>query len=314
MALSRDDTDRFEAAMPRLKAIAYRLLGSASDAEDAVQDTFLRWQAADTTRVEVPEAWLTKVLTHVCLNQLTSARARRETYVGQWLPEPLLAGDPMLGPADTAEQRESVSYAVLALLERLSPKERAVYVLREAFGHTHREIAEILGITEAAGQQLLHRARRHVADGGTRTEIDEAAARRIVEEFLAAATSGRIEPLVRLLTEDAVAIGDGGGKVPARAKAFEGALAVATFMRGLFKPGKSKRALVGGSPEIHATTANGAPAFVAVLDGRVIGVICLEITAEGISALRSQVNPDKLERATRRWAATDPGDPLFTAF
>ncbi|NUK04364.1 RNA polymerase sigma factor SigJ [Streptomyces lunaelactis] len=314
MALTMNDMDRFEASMPRLEAIAYRLLGSASDAEDAVQDTFLRWQAADIDRIEVPEAWLTKVLTNLCLNQLTSARARRETYVSQWLPEPLLAGDPMLGPADTAEQRESVSYAVLALMERLSPNERVVYVLREAFDYPHRKIAEILDITEAASQQIFHRAKKHVADGKARTEIDEAAARRIVEEFLAAATSGQTEPLVRLLTEDTISIADGGGKVPARAKAFEGALAVAKFMRGLFKPSKAKRAIAGGSPEIYATTANGAPALVAVVDGRVIGVMCLEITAEGIAAIRNQVNPDKLERATQRWAAADHGEPLFNAF
>ncbi|MFD7130002.1 RNA polymerase sigma-70 factor [Streptomyces sp. NPDC059894] len=314
MALTMNDVDRFETSRPRLEAIAYRLLGSASEAEDAVQDTFLRWQAADVDHIEVPEAWLTKVLTNLCLNQLTSARARRETYVGQWLPEPLLAGDPMLGPADTAEQRESVSYAVLALLERLTPNERAVYVLREAFDYPHREIAEILGVTEAASQQIFHRAKKHVADGRTRTETDEATARRIVEEFLAAATSGRTEPLVQLLTQDAISIGDGGGKVPARAKAFEGALAVAKFMRGLFTPGKAKRALVGGSPEIHTTTANGGPALVAVVDGRVIGVMCLEITAEGIAAFRNQVNPDKLERATRRWSATDHGEPLVVTF
>ncbi|MFF7897423.1 RNA polymerase sigma factor SigJ [Streptomyces sp. NPDC088817] len=314
MALTVSDVDRFEAFRPRLEALAYRLLGSASEAEDAVQDTFLRWQAADVGGIDVPEAWLTKVLTNLCLNQLTSARARRETYVGQWLPEPLLAGDPMLGPAETAEQRESVSYAVLTLLERLTPGERAVYVLREAFGYPHREIARILDITEAASQQILHRAKKHVADGRSRTEIDEAAARRIVGEFLAAATSGRTEPLVRLLTEDAVSIGDGGGKVPARAKAFEGALAVAKFMRGLFKPGKAKRALVGGSPEVYATTANGGPAVVAVLDGRVVGVMCLEVTAEGIAAFRNQANPDKLGRATRWWAATGHGEPLFNAF
>ncbi|MFD4690219.1 RNA polymerase sigma-70 factor [Streptomyces sp. NBC_00683] len=314
MALTMNDVDRFEASRPRLQAIAYRLLGSASDAEDAVQDTYLRWQAADVDRVEVPEAWLTKVLTNLCLNQLTSARVRRETYVGEWLPEPLLAGDPMLGPDDTAEQRESVSYAVLALMERLSPNERVVYVLREAFGYPHREIAEIIGVTEAAAQQTFHRAKKHVADGKARTEIDEAATRRIVEEFLAAATSGRTEPLVRLLTADAVAIGDGGGKVPARAKAFEGALAVAKFMRGLFKPAEAKRAIVGGSPGVYVTTANGAPAIVAVLDGRVVGVMCLEITAEGIAAFRNQVNPDKLERATRQWAATEHGEPLFNAF
>ncbi|MGW1869449.1 RNA polymerase sigma-70 factor [Streptomyces mauvecolor] len=314
MALTMDDVDRFEAARPRLEAIAYRLLGSAGEAEDAVQETFLRWQASDVERIEVPEAWLTKVLTNLCLNQLTSARARRETYVGQWLPEPLLEGDPMLGPADTVEQRESVSYAVLALLERLSPNERAVYVLREAFAYAHREIAEILDISEASAQQVFHRAKKHIAEGKARTEIDEAAARRIVDEFLAAATSGRTEPLVKLLTQDAISVGDGGGKIPARAKAFEGAVAVAKFLRGLFKPGKAKRALIGGSAEVYAAAANGGPAVVAVVDSRVVGVMCLEVTAEGISAVRNQVNPDKLGRATERWAASEHAEPLFIAF
>ncbi|MFC7217064.1 RNA polymerase sigma factor SigJ [Streptomyces polyrhachis] len=314
MTLTTDDVQRFEAARPRLEALAYRLLGSASEAEDAAQETFLRWQAADTGRIEVPEAWLTKVLTNLCLNQLTSARARRETYVGQWLPEPLLAGDPMLGPADTAEQRESVSYAVLVLLERLSPLERAVYVLREAFDYPHREIAAILGLSEAASQQHLHRARKHVAQGRARAEIDQESARRIVEEFLAAATSGKTEPLLALLTRDAVAVGDGGGKVPARASAFQGAVAVAKFLRGLFKPSQAKRNLVGGSPGLYTATANGAPALVAVLDGRVIGVTCLEITAEGVTAFRSQVNPDKLVRASRVWAGAERGEALLHPF
>ncbi|MFF8293160.1 RNA polymerase sigma factor SigJ [Streptomyces sp. NPDC016309] len=314
MPLTMKDVNRFEAARPRLDAIAYRLLGSASEAEDAVQETFLRWQAADVGRIEVPEAWMTKVLTNLCLNQLTSARARRESYVGQWLPEPLLDGDPMLGPAETAEQRESVSYAVLTLMERLSPSERAVYVLREAFDYPHREIAAILDITETSSQQLYHRAKKHITDGKARAEIDEAAARRIVEEFLTAATTGRTEPLVRLLTADVIAVGDGGGKVPARTKAFEGASAVAKFMRGLFKPSKAKRVLVGGSPAIHLARANGAPAVVVVLDGRVIGVLCPQVTAEGIVAFRSQVNPDKLERATEVWASAEHGEPLFHAF
>lgn len=314
MPLTADDVDRFEAAKPRLEAIAYRLLGSAAEAEDAVQETFLRWHSADIERIEVPEAWLTKVLTNLCLNQLASARARRETYVGQWLPEPLLAGDPLLGPADTAEQRESVSYAILTLMERLSPNERAVYLLREAFEYPHREIAEILDLTEAASQQIFHRAKKHIADGKARIDIDEAAARRVVEEFLAAATSGRTEPLVRMLTEEAIAIGDGGGKVPARAKAYEGAVAVAKFLRGLFKPGEAKRAIAGGAPEVYTWTANGDPAVVAVVNGRVVGVMCLEVTTEGIAAVRNQVNPDKLERATALWAATDHGEPLFNAF
>jgi len=314
MVLTAGDVERFEAFRSRLEAIAYRLLGSAAEAEDVVQETFLRWQAAGAGHVEVPEAWLTKVLTNLCLNQLASARARREVYVGQWLPEPLLAGDPMLGPADTAEQRESVSYAVLTLMERLAPNERAVYVLREAFDYPHREIAGILDITEAASQQIFHRARQHVAAGRARTEIDEVEARRIVEEFLAAATSGRTEPLVRLLTGDAVSVGDGGGKVPARAKVVEGALAVAKFVRGLFTPGEAKRAVAGGAPGVYVSTANGEPAVVAVVAGRVVGVMCLQVTADGIAAVRNQVNPDKLGRATARWAAEVHGAPLFHAF
>ncbi|MFI5894531.1 RNA polymerase sigma factor SigJ [Actinoplanes sp. NPDC051513] len=314
MGLSGHDVERFEASRPRLQAIAYRMLGSASEAEDAVQETFLRWQGADVDRVEVPEAWLTKVLTNLCLNQLTSARARRETYVGEWLPEPLLAGDPLLGPAETVEQRESVSFAVLAMMERLPAGERAVYVLREAFDYPHREIGAILDISESASQQILHRAKKHVAEGKARVELDEGAARRVVEEFLAAAISGDTQPLVRLLTADVVSSADGGGKIPARTKAFSGAPAVAKFLRGLFKPSEAKRAVVGGEPEVYAWVANGDPAVVAVLDGRVVGVMCLEVTADGIAAVQNQVNPDKLERATAVWARSDHGKPLFTAF
>ena len=306
-----EDVDRFEQSRPRLEAIAYRLLGSADEAQDLVQETFLRWQAADVDRVDIPEAWLTKALTNLCLNQLTSARARRETYVGRWLPEPLLGGDPMLGPADTAEQREAVSYAVLTLMERLAPNERAVYVLREAFDYPHREIGEILGITEAASQQTFHRAKQHVAYAKTRPDIDKAAAQRIVEEFLAAATSGQTDELVRLLTKDVIAIGDGGGKVPARTKAFEGALAVAKFVWGMFTPGAAKRAIVGGTPELYAWTANGEPAVVAIAGGRVVAIMCLEVTAEGIAACRTQANPDKLARATGQWTSADHGDPLL---
>ncbi|WP_427887255.1 RNA polymerase sigma factor SigJ [Kribbella sp. GL6] len=312
MAMTAEDVSRFERSRRRLEAIAYRLLGSAAEAEDAVQETFLRWQAADLGRIDVPEAWLTKVLTNLCLNQLTSARARRETYVGQWLPEPLLDGDPMLGPADTAEQRESVSYAVLTLLERLSPNERAVYVLREAFDYPHRDIAEILELTESASQQLFRRARQHLADGRARAEVDEAAARRIVDEFILAATSGQTESIVRLLTADAVSVGDGGGKVPARTTAVEGALAVARYLRGVFKPTDAKRLYVGGAAEVYAWPANGEPALVVLVNGEVIGVICVQVTADGIASVRTQANPDKLARATELFAAAEHGEPLLT--
>jgi RNA polymerase sigma-70 factor (ECF subfamily) len=196
-------------------------------------------------------------------------------------------------------------------MERLSPNERAVYVLREAFDYPHREIAEILDITEAASQQISHRAKKHVASGRARSDIDKAAAQRIVEEFLAAATSGETHELVRLLTKDAISIGDGGGKVPARTKPFEGAVAVATFVRGLFRPTEAKRAIVGGAPEIYAAIANGEPSVVTVVEGRVVAIMCLDVTAEGITACRIQANPDKLERATRQWAAADHGEPLL---
>lgn len=308
--LRQDELDVFEGFRARLEAIAYRLLGSAAEAEDAVQETFLRWESADRARIRVPEAWLTRVLTNLSLTQLTSARARREVYVGEWLPEPVLGGDPMLGPADTAEQRDSVSTAVLVLMERLSPTERAVYVLREAFAFSHAEIAEMLDLTEAASQQVLHRARQHLAARRTRAAVDVATARPVVEEFLAAATSGQLEPLLRLLTADAVSVGDGGGKVPARARSVVGATAVAKFLRGLFRPGEAKRAAVGGSLDLYAWTANGRPALLAMVGDRLAGVITLEAGPDGIAAVLAQVNPDKLGRAARQWAAVDHGEPL----
>ncbi|WP_328471987.1 RNA polymerase sigma-70 factor [Actinoplanes sp. NBC_00393] len=300
MSLSSREVDLFERSRGRLEAIAYRMLGSAGDAEDAVQDTFLRWQAAAREHIETPEAWLTRALTNVCLNQLSSARARRETYVGQWLPEPVLAGDRMLGPAETVEQRESVSIAVLALMERLSPHERAVYVLREAFGYPHAGIAEILDLTEANCQQIYRRAKQHLATGRSRRAIDAAEARRIAEEFLAAALSGDVDALVRQLAGDAVSVADGGGEVPARTTPIVGALAIARFVRSSLRPTVAER-FVGAEVTLHAAVVNDGPAVVAVTGGRVIGVISLEVTADGIAALHIQANPGKLARVTEHW-------------
>ncbi|KOV76897.1 RNA polymerase sigma-70 factor [Nocardia sp. NRRL S-836] len=310
MLVSAHEVEVFEAARGRLEAIAYRLLGSATDAEDAVQDTFLRWQSADRTAIETHEAWLTKVLTNLCLNRLTSARARRETYVGQWLPEPVFAGDRMLGPSDTVEQRESVSIAMLTLMERLSAKERVVYVLREAFGHSHAEIAGVLDLTEPNCQQIYRRAKQHLAADRPRVEVDAAAARKIVEEFLAAALSGKTESLVRLLTDDAISIGDGGGVVVSAPHPVVGALRVARFLRTLFKPSEAKWEMVGGRPDLYAAVANGVPALVMVVGDRVAGVVALEVTADGIAAVHAQANPAKLDRASRRWALSDHREAL----
>ncbi|MFD1367370.1 RNA polymerase sigma-70 factor [Actinoplanes sichuanensis] len=312
MGVDTRAVELFEGARPRLEAIAYRLLGSASDAEDVVQDTYLRWQTADRELIETPEAWLTKVLTNLCLNRLTSARARRETYVGQWLPEPVLAGDRMLGPSETVEQRESVSIAMLTLLERLAARERVVYVLREAFGHTHAEIAELLDLTEANCQQILRRARQHLAADRRRVEVDPAAARKVVEEFLAAALSGRTDTLVRLLSDDVISVGDGGGVVFSLPEPITGVVRVARFLAGLFAPSEARWAMIGGRPVLFAAVVNGMPALVLEVDDRVVGVVTLDLTVDGIAAVHAQVNPAKLDRVRRRWAATEHGKPLHT--
>ncbi|BBH68391.1 DNA-directed RNA polymerase sigma-70 factor [Actinoplanes sp. OR16] len=306
------EVEVFEGARPRLEAIAYRLLGSAADAEDVVQDTYLRWQSADRELIETPEAWLTKVLTNICLNRLTSARARRETYVGQWLPEPVLAGDRMLGPSETAEQRESVSIAMLTLMERLPARERVVYVLREAFGYGHAEIAALLGLTESHCQQLYRRAKQHLIDDRRRVEVDAASARKVVEEFLAAALSGRTENLVRMLGDDVISIGDGGGVVFSLPEPITGVQRVARFLRGLFEPSESKWAMIGGRPVLFSAVVNGVPALVLVVDGQVVGVVALNVTDGGITAVHAQVNPAKLERVRRHWVASEP--PLATGW
>ncbi|MEU7469866.1 sigma-70 family RNA polymerase sigma factor [Streptomyces sp. NPDC044984] len=306
--------ERFEAGRGRLAALAYRLLGSAADAEDVVQDTFLRWQAADRERIEVPEAWLTKVATRLCLDRLRSAQARHERAAGAWLPEPLLEGDPMLGPADTFEQRESVSLAVLTLMERLSPVERAVYVLREAFSYSHAEIAGILDITESASQQHVHRARVRVAAERRRGgEADPASARRVVEEFLIAATSGRTERLVALLTDDVTAVSDGAG-LSRRLLRYTTRERVASYVRAGFKPTPAKRRLAGGSPALHLAWVNGSPAVVAVIDGRVVGAVAFEVRDGKVASLRGIAAAGRLSRLDEAWRRHEPDAPVISAW
>ncbi|MFF1296895.1 MULTISPECIES: sigma-70 family RNA polymerase sigma factor [unclassified Streptomyces] len=312
-ATDRFDTSRFEASRNRLASLAYRLLGSATDAEDAVQDAFLNWQAADRQQIKVPEAWLTKVVTNLCLDRLRSAQARRERAAGAWLPEPLLDGDPMLGPADTFEQRESVSLAMLTLMERLSPLERAVYLLREAFSYSHTEIAEILGITESASQQHLHRARHRITAARRRGgEVDPASARGIVEEFLAAATSGRIERLVALLTDDAIAIADSNGAGLAKTLLrYDTPERIAAIARAGFKPTPAKRRLAGGTPAVHYALVNGAPAILFLLGDQVIGTVTFDIADGKVATVRGIAAPTRLVRLTEAWRQHGPNAPLI---
>ncbi|MEV4314563.1 RNA polymerase sigma-70 factor [Actinocrispum sp. NPDC049592] len=282
----------FEQHRARLFGVAYRLLGSAAEAEDAVQDAFLRWHDADPDDIEVPAAWLTKVVANLCLTRLTSARARRERYVGTWLPEPVLTGDGALGPLETVEQRDSVSLGMLVLLERLTPVERAVFVLREAFGHHHREIAGMLDIDEAHSRQLHSRARKHVTDVRKRFKADKAHHRRIVERFLAATLTGDLAGLEELLAEDVVSWADGGGTVTAARRPIQGRAKVARYLHG-----------VHSRPEVAFVRAeiaevNGAPAALLRLSGTLAAIFALEVDGDLITDICLLVNPSKLAFAT----------------
>ncbi|ASU82112.1 RNA polymerase sigma-70 factor [Nocardiopsis gilva YIM 90087] len=293
-----EHVSEFESHRPRLFAVAYRLLGSATEAEDAVQDTYLRWSDTDRNLITTPAAWLTKVLTNLCLNRLTAARARREAYVGPWLPEPVLTPDSSLGPLETVEQRESVSMALLVLLERLTPAERAVFVLREAFAYRHREIAEVLDLSEANCQQLNRRARQKLHDEQGHRPVSETPheqRNRIAELFFAAAHSGDLTGLERLLADDVTAWADGGGKIGAARRPIFGSTRVARYLHGLFR---QIDAIVeerfGPGLEICAAEVNGEPALLVTVDSGPLAVAVLELHDDRIAAIRTIVNPDKL--------------------
>ena len=241
----------FEANRRRLFGLAYRMLGGATEAEDVLQDAYLRW--AESDGVEVPEAWLTRVVANLCLNRLTSARARRESYVGPWLPEPLLE-DPAPDPASRAELADSLSLAFLVLLERLTPVERAAYLLREVFGYDYAQIAGVIEVSEVNARQLVTRARKHLEASRPRFDADEAARDALLERFLAAAEEGDLEALEELLAKDAVLYADSGGKAMAPQEPLVGDALIARFMAAVAQgpPGagefESRRVRVNGQP------------------------------------------------------------------
>ncbi|MBY8342150.1 RNA polymerase sigma-70 factor [Streptomyces spinosirectus] len=285
--------DEFETHRPRLFGLAYRMLGSADEAEDAVQDAYLRFSGADRTGIEHPAAWLAKVVTNLCLTRLTSARARRESYVGVWLPEPVVTSGGTLGPLESAEQREAVSLAMLVLLERLGPTERAVYVLREAFGYGHREIAEALDLTEANSRQLHRRAVQRVSEERARFEPAPEQQEELVTSFITAARDGDLASLEKLLTADVTFSSDGGGKVRAALRAVEGPDKVARLVVGIVQ-----RYLSGLS--LTTLEVNGAQG-VAVWDGDLLfGLVAFEMRDGLTSHVRTVLNPDKLVFAQRQ--------------
>jgi RNA polymerase sigma-70 factor (ECF subfamily) len=290
----------FETHRDHLMAVAYRMLGSRADAEDAVQEAWLRWHAttADPAgrQIEDPRGWLTTVTARICLDQLRSARVRREAYVGQWLPEPVVDRF----EADLADQMvrtDEVSYALLVVLERLGPEQRVAFVLHDVFAVPFDEIAEVLATTPAAARQLASRARRAVStDDAPRHTADLAEQRRVVTAFLDAARSGDIDGLLAVLAPDAVTVGDGGGVVPARTEPIAGALPVARFLAGLFRRYQREATSLRVAPVL----LNGDLGLLAEAefpDGTTLrGTLAFAVTGGRLAAVYNQVNPAKLTR------------------
>lgn len=291
-----DSVAEFAAHRSRLFGLAYRLLGSAADAEDIVQDAYLRWSGVDHQAVDAPGAWLAKTVTNLCLTQLRSARVRRERYVGPWLPEPVLTGDDTLGPLGHAQQRESVSMALLLLLEQLTPIERAVFVLREAFEYDHRSIAEILDQSPENSRQLYRRATQRLAEARRRFSPDLEHWANLVERFLAAARDGDLARLQQLLADDVVAWSDGGGRASAARQPVVGGARVSRLFVGLLNK-------AGDTVTISQLEVNGVPALVAEAGGKPLVVTVPEVYDGRIAALRSITNPAKLRFL---WRQLDP--------
>jgi RNA polymerase sigma-70 factor (ECF subfamily) len=286
------DATTFAELRPLLFSLAYRMLGSVSEAEDVVQDAFLRWRRAlqDGVAIASPKAYLSAVVTRLAIDELRSARVRRESYSGQWLPEPLLTDEGAGDPAAHAEQADSLSMAFLLLLERLTPAERAVFLLHDVFGYGYDEVSDIVGRTEANCRQIARRARQRVEEGKPRFEASKRERDELAARFFAAAGEGDVDGLVGLLAQDVVVVGDGGGKVPQWGRPIVGAERVARLFANIAQ----QMARIGATFELREV--NGQPGvIVRASDDRVVNVMALEVEGGEIHAIRSVINPDKLE-------------------
>jgi RNA polymerase sigma-70 factor (ECF subfamily) len=283
--------EEFEELRPLLFSIAYRILGSVSEAEDAVQETWLRYHASATVPTSL-KSFLAAVVTRVSIDVLRSARARREAYVGHWLPEPLLTDDESTtyhDPERAAELADSLSMAALLLLERLTPEQRAVFVLHEVFAFPFGEIAQMVGRSEVACRQLASRARRMMEDGRPRFDVDRREREELASRFLDAFTAGNVDALRDLLAADVAVYGDGGGKAPQWMRVVRGADNVARMFGGL------GQRFAGAGLTVEAREVNGQPGAVfRDPEGRVINVLSVDVLDGRIQVIRSVINPDKL--------------------
>ncbi|WP_318204722.1 RNA polymerase sigma-70 factor [Streptomyces sp. SCL15-4] len=288
-------TDVFEEHRPLLMGVAYRMLGRVADAEDVVQEAWLRWYHADRAEVREPRAYLVRVTTRLAIDRLRQAQRRGEAYVGPWLPEPYLTESAGTAPdsADRAVLADTVSLAVLVVLESLSPLERAVFVLREAFGYPYAEIAELLERTEPAVRQLAGRARRHVAERRPRYDVDPARRRELTERFLAAAGGGDLQGLMSLLAPDVRLVGDSGGKAKAPVRVLHTADKVGRFLVGAARTAPADRTH-------RVLETNGGPALLISVGGEPDSLFQVDVADGRITSVYIIRNPDKLRHLAGR--------------
>jgi RNA polymerase sigma-70 factor (TIGR02957 family) len=295
----------FQELRPGAFAIAYRMLGSVSEAEDVVQEAFLRLHRTlrEGERLESPRAYLSTMVTRLCIDQLRSARARRERYVGEWLPEPVVEGADA-DPARHAEVADSLSLAFLVLLESLSPEQRAAFLLREVFDYPYDEIARIVGKSEDNARQLVTRARRQVEERRPRFEASRKRREALAQRFFAAAADGDLHALEELLAHDVMLHGDGGGKAPALAHPVHGRAKVVRTLLAWFRA----TARIGGVT-LRSAEVNGQPgALVLDPEGRLVNVLALDVADGQVQAIRSIVNPDKLRHLGPTANLGEPSD------
>jgi RNA polymerase sigma-70 factor (TIGR02957 family) len=293
----RNSARVFDEHRDLLISVAYRVLGSVTDAEDTVQEAWLRWCKVDLAEVSNPRAFLVRVTTRLAIDRLRRVKARRESYVGPWLPEPVLTGYDV---AEDVALAESVSMAMLVVLETLSPLERAVFVLREAFGMPYAEIGEVVGRKEEAVLQLARRARDHVQERRSRFEADQTEQRLVTERFLAAASSGDLEALMRVLAPGVTLVADGGGRALAPRRPVRGAEKVARFLLAVATEEKMARFLesIGAEPVpdlgVHLAQVNGGPGVVITSEGRPITALVLDVADGAVQTIHLVANPEKL--------------------
>jgi RNA polymerase sigma-70 factor (ECF subfamily) len=291
-----DATLTFNRLRPRLQGIAYRMLGAMAEAEEVVQDAWLRWHEAARDTFDSADAWLVTVVTRLSIDRLRAAKVEREHYIGTWMPEPTLTGAPDT-PEQLLERADNVSVAFLAVLERLAPEARAAFLLREVFDADYEDLARTLGKTEAACRQLVHRAKAQVLDARPRFSVPRETHERLLRAFADAAVRGSLQDLKALMSEDAELLSDGGGKVPSFGKILRGSQRLAQLYFAVW------RRMGAAAVRVEVVDINGEPGLLRFIDGQLESAQTFEIENDRIVCIRAQRNPDKLARIARRVAS-----------